>query len=93
MSRARKSGARARGGNPSLPPFEPSEVAEIREEIERAVGAIADRRGLRLQYDETAPTEKIIPIRFKLSRRPPQQKDLFSNPQGNAARRLVQGRS
>lgn len=66
--------------NPTLPPFEPAEVQEIRDAIERAVGKVAEEHGLRLQYDDTAATEKVIPIRFKLTRRAPEQRDLFGNP-------------
>lgn len=79
-SHGRNRGKSSARGNPPLPPFEPHEVESIRREIEQGVGAIADRHGLRLQYDDVAATEKAIPIRFKLTRRPPEQRDLFGNP-------------
>jgi len=69
-----------RQSNPALPPFEVDEVEQIRDEIQRAVGAVAERYGLRVQYSETAPNEKVIPVSFKIYRRAPEQRDLFGNP-------------
>lgn len=66
--------------NPALPPFEPVEVEQIRAEMQAAIGAVAERYGLRVQYSELAPTEKVIPVGFKIYRRAPEQRDLFGNP-------------
>lgn len=66
--------------NPALPPFEPVEVEQIRADMQAAIGAVAERYGLRVQYSELAPNEKTIPIGFKITRRAPEQKDLFGNP-------------
>lgn len=67
--------------NPALPPFEPVEVEQIRADMQAAIGAVAERYGLRVQYSELAPTEKVIPVGFKIYRRAPEQRDLFGNPQ------------
>ncbi len=81
--------------NPALPPFEPVEVEQIRADMQAAIGAVAERYGLRVQYSELAPNEKVIPIGFKITRRAPEQKDLFGNPsresnprQGRIGRRI-----
>lgn len=66
--------------NPALPPFEPVEVEQIRADMQAAIGAVAERYGLRVQYSELAPTEKVIPVGFKIYRRAPEQRDLFGNP-------------
>ena len=66
--------------NPALPPFEPVEVEQIRGEMQEAIGIVAERHGLRIQYSELAPNEKTIPIGFKIYRRAPEQRDLFGNP-------------
>jgi hypothetical protein len=75
--------------NPALPPFEVDEVERIRDEIQRAVGAVAERHGLRVQYSETSPNEKVIPVSFKIYRRAPEQRDLFGNPSARPGPRQV----
>jgi hypothetical protein len=73
--------------NPKHPPFTVEEVEEIRGDVQDCVSKVADRRKLSARYDEIAPSESVIPMKVKLTRRGAQQADLFGNPRGRSAQR------